>query len=120
LQQGSISVTVGHKVTSGQALASVGNPGDSSEPHLHLQLTNAANTDDATGTRMRYDRLLPNKESSVLNHAPIRTNLLSGRLSSPAGGQRIRYPGLAGRTPFSMPRASAYAARRQPASRLLQ
>lgn len=77
LQRGSIGVSEGQNVKSGQALALVGNSGNSSEPHLHLQLMNAAVMHDATGIRMRFDKLLLNHESSVWNYAPIRTNVIS-------------------------------------------
>lgn len=77
LQKGSITVSEGQSVTSGQVLASVGNSGNSSEPHLHLQLMDAAKMSDATGIRMRFDRLLLNHESRVWNYAPVRTNIIS-------------------------------------------
>ncbi len=77
LKQGSVTVSEGQKVNSGQALASVGNSGHSSEPHLHMQLMDAAKMPDATGIRMRFDRLLLNHEARVWNYAPIRTNVIS-------------------------------------------
>jgi len=77
LQRDSIKVSEGQIIESGQALAQVGNSGNSSEPHLHLQLMNAAKMSDATGIRMRFGKLLLNHESSVWNYAPIRTNVIS-------------------------------------------
>ncbi len=38
LKQGSVTVQVGDSVVSGQLLAAVGNNGNSSQPHLHLQV----------------------------------------------------------------------------------
>jgi hypothetical protein len=38
LQQGSVAVTVGQQVRRGEPLARVGNSGNTSEPHLHLQV----------------------------------------------------------------------------------
>lgn len=40
LQRGSIGPAVGDRVTAGQAVARCGNSGNSTEPHLHLQLMN--------------------------------------------------------------------------------
>jgi Peptidase family M23 len=40
LKQGSARVAVGDKVKRGQPIAQVGNSGDTSEPHLHLQIQN--------------------------------------------------------------------------------
>ena len=40
LQQGSLAVTAGQQVRRGEPLARVGNSGNTSEPHLHLQIQN--------------------------------------------------------------------------------
>jgi len=49
LRLGSIRVAVGDKVTTGQAIAECGNSGNSTEPHVHLQVMNAAEPSRAEG-----------------------------------------------------------------------
>jgi murein DD-endopeptidase MepM/ murein hydrolase activator NlpD len=40
LRQGSIRVAIGDRVTAGQAIAEIGNSGNTTEPHLHIQAFN--------------------------------------------------------------------------------
>lgn len=47
LRQGSVGVGVGDAVRAGQLLGRVGNSGNTSEPHLHLQLQTTADLDPA-------------------------------------------------------------------------
>ncbi|HZL72677.1 MAG TPA: M23 family metallopeptidase, partial [Planctomycetota bacterium] len=47
LKQGSVSVKVGDSVTAGQVVAKCGNSGNTSEPHLHIQVQSHANLWDA-------------------------------------------------------------------------
>lgn len=49
LQHGSLDVAVGDRVVAGQRLARVGNSGNSSEPHVHLQLMDRADANRALG-----------------------------------------------------------------------
>jgi murein DD-endopeptidase len=49
LKPGTIKVKVGDQVHSGDVLASLGNSGNSSEPHLHFQLCDAAAVVDCEG-----------------------------------------------------------------------
>ena len=49
LQPGSVRVKVGDHVKRGQVLGLVGNSGNSSEPHLHFHVTDAASTLGAEG-----------------------------------------------------------------------
>ena len=49
LQQGSAAVAVGDRVAAGQTIARCGNSGNSSEPHLHLQLMDRAKPTRAAG-----------------------------------------------------------------------
>jgi hypothetical protein len=52
LEQGSALVGVGDRVRLGQPLARVGNSGNTSEPHLHIQIQNVGTFDDGdTGIR---------------------------------------------------------------------
>jgi len=50
LQQGSVSVRPGDRVTAGQRLGAIGNSGNSDEPHLHVHAQEAT-----TGTRSLLD-----------------------------------------------------------------
>ena len=55
LQPGSLKVKKGDRVRKGQALALVGNTGNSSEPHLHFHLTDAPRPFDAEGIPYAID-----------------------------------------------------------------
>lgn len=50
LQQGSIAVAVGDRVEAGQVVARVGNSGNTSEPHLHIQVQDRPDFDRAART----------------------------------------------------------------------
>lgn len=54
LQRGSALVRVGEKVTAGQPIARVGNTGNTSEPHLHVQLMERASPGASAGIPMRW------------------------------------------------------------------
>jgi hypothetical protein len=55
LQRGSISVAVGQPVRAGEPIARCGNSGNSSEPHLHLQVMDHPNLLVAAGLPMAFD-----------------------------------------------------------------
>jgi murein DD-endopeptidase MepM/ murein hydrolase activator NlpD len=75
LQPGSMRVKVGDKVKTGQVLAKVGNSGNSSEPHLHFQLSNRPRLIDAAALPAwlgpvlldgkRTERALPGEKQTV-------------------------------------------------------
>ncbi|KRC63182.1 peptidase M23 [Agromyces sp. Root81] len=54
LRLGSIRVEVGDTVTSGQAIAECGNSGNSTEPHVHLQVMNRADPSSAEGLPLAF------------------------------------------------------------------
>lgn len=54
LRGGSITVTRGERVEAGQQLAAVGNTGNTSEPHLHVQLMDRAAVNAAAGLPFRW------------------------------------------------------------------
>ncbi|MGD8169998.1 M23 family metallopeptidase [Herbiconiux sp. P16] len=56
LRQGSLLVTVGDEVTVGQPLAACGNSGNSTQPHLHLQLMDSADLAVARGIPLAFRR----------------------------------------------------------------
>ncbi len=53
-KEGSIIVSVGDTVLKGQELGKTGNSGNSSEPHLHYQLQNAADPFDGDGLPAQF------------------------------------------------------------------
>ena len=55
LKPRTISVKVGTKVKAGDPLGEVGNSGDSTEPHLHFHVMNAANPDQADGIPVVFE-----------------------------------------------------------------
>ena len=66
LQPGSISVHVGERVKAGQAIARLGNSGNSSGPHLHFQLMNGPLSADSEGIPFRFAEFnLVGKSTSV-------------------------------------------------------
>ncbi|TKJ20329.1 M23 family metallopeptidase [Blastococcus sp. CCUG 61487] len=54
LRRGSVTVRRGDRVRAGQPLAECGNSGNSSEPHLHVQLTDSAWVAGACGRPMAF------------------------------------------------------------------
>jgi murein DD-endopeptidase MepM/ murein hydrolase activator NlpD len=76
-KNGSIVVEESQQVLPGLLLGNVGNSGNSSEPHLHMQVMDKAVMREATGLRMNFDNLILNGERSVMNHAPVRGDTVS-------------------------------------------
>jgi len=56
LRTGSIRVAVGEKVTAGQPIAECGNSGNSTQPHVHLQVMDNADVSVARGVPMAFRR----------------------------------------------------------------
>ncbi len=54
LRQGSAAVRPGDRVQTGQPLGQVGNTGNTSEPHLHVQLMDRPRPESAAGLPMRW------------------------------------------------------------------
>jgi murein DD-endopeptidase MepM/ murein hydrolase activator NlpD len=54
LQPGSITVTSGDHVAQGQAIAKVGNSGNTGEPHLHIQLQDSNDPDFSEGIPLEF------------------------------------------------------------------
>lgn len=59
LRQGSIQVARGHQVRAGDTLASCGNSGNSTEPHLHLQAMDNLDIAHANAVRLAFGGSLP-------------------------------------------------------------
>ncbi|MEU4564302.1 M23 family metallopeptidase [Actinoplanes sp. NPDC023936] len=58
LRRGSAAVRAGERVPAGRQLAAVGNTGNTSEPHLHVQLMDAPRPTAAAGVPMRWPALI--------------------------------------------------------------
>jgi murein DD-endopeptidase MepM/ murein hydrolase activator NlpD len=56
LQRGSICVSVAQDVTEGQQIASCGNSGNSTQPHVHMQATDSEDLSVARGVPMVFRR----------------------------------------------------------------
>ncbi|MGY1847319.1 M23 family metallopeptidase [Blastococcus sp. SYSU DS1021] len=59
LRRGSVRVAVGDRVAAGQQVAECGNSGNSSEPHLHVQLTDSARVAASCGRPMAFRAAAP-------------------------------------------------------------
>ena len=57
VRRGSAAVTVGDRVEVGQQLGEIGNTGNTSMPHLHVQLMDRASVDAAAGVVMRWPEI---------------------------------------------------------------
>lgn len=64
LQRGSILVRQGDAVRLGQRLGACGNSGNSTEPHLHLQVMDRANPMEAAGVRFVFERFLEHRRGA--------------------------------------------------------
>ncbi|GAA1605040.1 M23 family metallopeptidase [Actinoplanes couchii] len=62
LRKSSLKVAEGDRVTEGQQLAEVGNTGNTSEPHLHVQLTDSPHPTATAGIPMHWPTLEPGPE----------------------------------------------------------
>lgn len=56
LRAGSLRVAVGERVTTGQQVAECGNSGNSTQPHLHLQVMDSADLSVARGVPVAFRR----------------------------------------------------------------
>ncbi len=100
LQPHSVRVRVGDHVRRGQVLGLVGNSGNSTQPHLHFQLTDAlapgTSTMGAEGIPYEYEAL--EVQGSCVLASPMicsRTVTPSMSRAMPAENQIVRFPALA-------------------------
>lgn len=83
MQAGSLRVRPGDRVHKGQIMGLVGNAGDSSEPHLHFQLSDANSIAGSEGLPYVLDSF----ESQNASESPV-----AHRSELPLRDQRIRFP----------------------------
>lgn len=65
LQRGSLTVTVGEQVGTGQPVARCGNSGNSTEPHVHVQAIDRLPVEAAQAVPMTFDGRLPHNGEIV-------------------------------------------------------
>lgn len=72
LKQGSVTVQEGDSVTTGQVIGKLGNSGNSSEPHLHFQMSDGADLFGSRSLNIRWkDNLRPLKGHTVTGGTPL-------------------------------------------------
>jgi murein DD-endopeptidase MepM/ murein hydrolase activator NlpD len=86
LRRRSLRVAVGDRVEAGQQLAEVGNSGNSTEPHLHVQLMDDRSVTAAAGVPFRWDGIdiAPGEIDPSASTMPVTTDIEPGL---PADGQ---------------------------------
>ncbi|MBK8447294.1 MAG: M23 family metallopeptidase [Micropruina sp.] len=67
LRRGSVAVGVGDRVAVGQAVGQCGNSGNSTQPHVHLQVTDSLDYATARGLPLAFDRY--RTSAGVAHHA---------------------------------------------------
>jgi murein DD-endopeptidase MepM/ murein hydrolase activator NlpD len=86
LRHGSLQVAVGDKVAGGQPVAEVGNTGNTTEPHLHVQLMDHPVVTAAAGLPFRWRGVVIDP-SDVDPTRASRTSPEAVTEGLPAGGQ---------------------------------
>lgn len=79
LKEGSIAVHKDQEVLQGTYLAQCGNSGNSSEPHLHLQLQNGRDFHKATGGRLLFDNIVVNGMLKT-DYMPIKEEFIQNKI----------------------------------------
>ncbi|MTV25525.1 M23 family metallopeptidase [Nitriliruptoraceae bacterium ZYF776] len=70
LQRGSVRVSVGDRVEAGEVVARVGNSGNSSEPHLHLQLADRTRPSVSAGLPFVFSDVVVDDAETTPTSAP--------------------------------------------------
>lgn len=91
VQAGSIRVTVGEEVAAGQHVAACGNSGNSTQPHVHVQVMDSLDLSEARGVPMAFRRF--REWPSGAQQSQIRKSGLPGESAvveplPPTGGGR--------------------------------
>jgi len=80
LKLGSIKVKVADKVKRGQLIGLCGNSGNSSNPHLHYHLQNTPITQDATGIKCYFQKVIVTKDGKKevkTKYSPVKGEIVS-------------------------------------------
>ncbi|WP_338790336.1 peptidoglycan DD-metalloendopeptidase family protein [Bernardetia sp. MNP-M8] len=75
LKQNSIKVKEGQKVKQGDGLALCGNSGHSTEPHLHFHIQNTENSNQATGIKCYFDKIIVDGKEKT-DYSPIQNEVI--------------------------------------------
>lgn len=79
LKEGSLNVKLGEQVEAGKVIGSVGNTGNTTEPHLHFQLMDRANPSAAAGVPFQWpDAELTNSFNERLATRKVTDRVLEG------------------------------------------
>ncbi len=70
LQQGSLTVKVGDRVTAGTVIGGCGNSGNTSEPHVHAQLMDRASLWTAQGLPMSFSGITLDNHPEAVDALP--------------------------------------------------
>lgn len=76
LENGTVAVKAGDKVTKGQYLGNCGNSGNSSEAHLHLHIQDGPSLMKASGARCFFEEVLVNGELQK-DYSPVKYDRIS-------------------------------------------
>ncbi len=76
LENGTVAVKTGDKVTKGQYLGNCGNSGNSSEAHLHLHIQDGPNLMTAAGARCFFEDVMVNGELKQ-DYSPVKYDKVS-------------------------------------------
>ena len=93
LRTGSIGVTVGQQVSAGQPVAGCGNSGNSTQPHVHLQVMDGPDPSLARGVPLAFRRFREwprgaTRRSAVRESAVPGEGSVVESLPAPASGER--------------------------------
>lgn len=75
LKQNSIKIKQGQKVKQGEFLGLCGNSGHSSEPHLHFHIQNTENSNQATGIKCYFNKLIVDGKEKT-DYSPIQNEVI--------------------------------------------
>lgn len=93
LRPGSLAVEVGDRVRRGDVLARLGNTGNSTEPHLHFHLADAASPLGSEGVPYAYDAFELVGTCSGMSGGCDRSHPRPVRQAMPLRNDLIRFPG---------------------------
>ena len=74
-KQNSVEVKQGQKVKQGELLGLCGNSGNSSEPHLHFHIQNTENSNQATGIKCYFDKIVVDGKQET-DYSPVQNEVI--------------------------------------------